>query len=220
MGSHDVLALKKRQTLISESMSRLPSQFREHHLKSMGPRKISRVTKQLCKSQALSSQETFPTWWRHQMETFSALLVLCEANSPVTGEFPSPRSVTRSFDLFFDLGLNNRLSKQSKRWWFEIPLCSLWRHCKEMIRNIGGRTNIQNLKTHSVNFVFFLFLKQNIYDWGIKRQLTGMSNFLFELIHVTIHSDIPQHYKHHSNYIPTKQTFPFTGEYILWVIIP
>ena len=111
------------------------------------------------------------------METFSALLVLCEANSPVTGEFPSQRSVTRSFDLFFDLGLNNRLSKQSKRWWFEIPLCSLWRHCKEMIRNIGGRTNIQNLKTHSVNFVFFLFLKQNIYDWGIKRQLTGMSIF-------------------------------------------
>ena len=28
-------------------------------------------------------------WWRHQMETFSALLALCEGNSPVTGEFPS-----------------------------------------------------------------------------------------------------------------------------------
>ena len=27
-------------------------------------------------------------WWRHQMETFSALLALCEGNSPVTGEFP------------------------------------------------------------------------------------------------------------------------------------
>ena len=38
--------------------------------------------------------ELFPTegvntWWRHQMETFSALLALCEGNSPVTGEFPS-----------------------------------------------------------------------------------------------------------------------------------
>ena len=28
------------------------------------------------------------TWWRHQMETFSALLALCVGNSPVTGEFP------------------------------------------------------------------------------------------------------------------------------------
>ena len=31
------------------------------------------------------------TWSRHQMETFSALLVLCAGNSPVTGEFPSER---------------------------------------------------------------------------------------------------------------------------------
>ena len=27
-------------------------------------------------------------WWRHQMETFSALLALSAGNSPVTGEFP------------------------------------------------------------------------------------------------------------------------------------
>ena len=45
------------------------------------------------------------TWWRHQMETFSTLLALCEGNSPVTGEFPSRRPVTRSFDVFFDLPL-------------------------------------------------------------------------------------------------------------------
>ena len=47
------------------------------------------------------------------METFSALLALYEGNSPVTGEFPSQRPVTRSFDiaLIFDLDLNKRLSK-------------------------------------------------------------------------------------------------------------
>ena len=28
-------------------------------------------------------------WWRHQMETFSTLLVLCERNLQVTGGFPS-----------------------------------------------------------------------------------------------------------------------------------
>ena len=44
------------------------------------------------------------------METFSALLAFCEGNSPATGEFPSQRPVTRSFDAFFDLRLNKRLS--------------------------------------------------------------------------------------------------------------
>ena len=34
-------------------------------------------------------------WWRHQMETFSALLAICAGNSPVPGEFPTQRPVTR-----------------------------------------------------------------------------------------------------------------------------
>ena len=68
-------------------------------------------------------------WRLHQMETFSALLALCAGNSPVTGEFSSQTPVTQSFDVLFDLRLNKRLSKQSWGWWFETPLCSLWRHC-------------------------------------------------------------------------------------------
>ena len=50
--------------------------------------------------------EHMSSWWRHQMETFSTLLALCEGNLPVTGGFPSQRPVTRSFDIFFDLCLN------------------------------------------------------------------------------------------------------------------
>ena len=53
------------------------------------------------------------TWWRHQMETFSALLAICAGNSPVPGEFPAQRPVTRSFGVLLDLRLNKRLSKQS-----------------------------------------------------------------------------------------------------------
>ena len=45
------------------------------------------------------------TWWRHQMETLSALLAICAGNSPVTGEFQEQRPVTRSCDVFFDLRL-------------------------------------------------------------------------------------------------------------------
>ena len=62
------------------------------------------------------------------METFSALLAICTGNLPVTGEFLSQRPVTRKFDVFFDLHLNKRLSKQSKRRWFETPSHILWRH--------------------------------------------------------------------------------------------
>ena len=39
-------------------------------------------------------------WWRHQLETFSALLAICAGNSPITGESHAQRPVTRSFDVF------------------------------------------------------------------------------------------------------------------------
>ena len=67
------------------------------------------------------------SWWRHQKETFSALLALCAGNSSVTGEFLSQRPMKRSFDVFFDLRLSKRLSKQSRLRWFEPPSRSLWR---------------------------------------------------------------------------------------------
>ena len=68
--------------------------------------KIQCPTKMAC----LASVDPKPglSWWRHRMETFSASLALCEVNSPVTGEFPSQRPVTHSFDVFVDLRLNNR----------------------------------------------------------------------------------------------------------------
>ena len=55
--------------------------------------------------------------------------VTCAGNSPVTGEFPAQRPVTRSFDVFFDLRPNKRLSKQSWGCRFETLACPLWRHC-------------------------------------------------------------------------------------------
>ena len=76
-----------------------------------------------------TSSMVYLAWWRHQMETFSALLAICAGNSPVTGEFAAQRPVTRSFDVFFDLRLNKRLSKQSWGWWFETLSRPLWRHC-------------------------------------------------------------------------------------------
>ena len=72
------------------------------------------------------------------------LLVLCAGNSPVTVEFPTQRPVTRSFDNFFDLCLNQRLSKQWKRRWFETPSRSLWRHLASKY-HLGHRWFISSL---------------------------------------------------------------------------
>ena len=68
------------------------------------------------------------------METFSALLAICAGNSPVPGEFPTQRPVTRSFDFYFDLRPNKRLSKQSLGWWFETLAPPLWRHRNGLIQ--------------------------------------------------------------------------------------
>ena len=76
------------------------------------------------------------TWWRHQMETFSALLAICVGNSSVTGEFPAQRPETRSFDFVFDMRLNKRLSRQSWGWWFDTPSHPLWRHWNESLYDI------------------------------------------------------------------------------------
>ena len=46
------------------------------------------------------------SWWRHHMETFSALLALCVGNSPVAGEFPAQRPMAQSFVFFMRASIN------------------------------------------------------------------------------------------------------------------
>ena len=57
-------------------------------------------------------------WWRHQMETFSALLAICAGST-----------VASDAELWCILCRNKRLSKQSWGWWFETPSRPLWHHC-------------------------------------------------------------------------------------------
>ena len=106
-------------------------------------------------------------WWRHQMETLSALLAICVGNSPVTGEFPTQRPVTRSFDVFFDLRLNERLSKQSWGWLFEAPSRPLWRRSNVNGPRVGLYLNTLRPRKHGRHFpgdIFIcIFLNEYIY---------------------------------------------------------
>ena len=59
-------------------------------------------------------------WWRHQMETFSALLAICAGNSPIAGEFFTQRPVSRSFGVllicaWISSWVNNRESGVLRR---------------------------------------------------------------------------------------------------------
>ena len=95
-------------------------------------------------------------WWRHQMETFSSLLAPCEGNSPVVGEFPAQRPVTRSFDVFFD-------RRQSNGWvntrgcWFETLSRPLWRHCKATGNLFTRQVELCGIYSiYIFNYLFFL----------------------------------------------------------------
>ena len=105
------------------------------------------------------------SWWRHQMETFSVLLAICAGNSPVTGEFPAQRPVTRSFDIFFGLRLNGRLSKQSWDWWFETPSRPLWRHNNVWVTSNKRR----HLSITTFQKPAWIFLFNWLFGLGIKK---------------------------------------------------
>ena len=99
-------------------------------------------------------------WWRLRMASEVWLMIfrkilpydiitssygnIFRVTGPLCGEFSSQRPVTRSFDVFFDQ--NKRLSKQSKRRWFETPSWLLWRRCNEDTRPLsqGWRLSVFN----------------------------------------------------------------------------
>ena len=69
--------------------------------------------------------------WKHVPRHW----LLCGEFSGDCGEFtghrwiPLTQTSDAELDVFFDLRLHKRLSKLSRRWWFETPSLSLWRHC-------------------------------------------------------------------------------------------
>ena len=77
---------------------------------------------------------------------------------PLCGDFtgdqwlPLTKTGNAEFDVFFDLRLNKRLSKQSWDWWFEMPSCPLWRHCNGKGRQLIFNKNHTSQKLVPVPF--------------------------------------------------------------------
>ena len=111
---------------------------------------------------------------------------LC-GESPFTGKCFAQRPVTRSFDVFFDLRLNERLSKQSWGWWFETPPHPLWCH-----------SNIELfLWMHMHEVVWFLYIVISYwitdsiknYDMLNKGFSSNMNNFITSTIYFLLNVD-------------------------------
>ena len=112
-----------------------------------------------------------------------------------TGGFPSQRPVTWSFDVFLDLRLNKRLSKQSKYRWFETPSRSLWRHCNAhdnwctqrsccMIHKIKCIICI-NVTTTPMNREAWTAFSKGSYLWCIALSVDAMAEQLYDQIITT-----------------------------------
>ena len=85
-----------------------------------------------------------------KMTSSNGNISFCEGNSPVTGEFPSQRPVTRSFDVFFELHLNKLLSKPLICRWLETSVRSLWRHSnviRRWLSILGAWPSANTIKT-------------------------------------------------------------------------
>ena len=89
-------------------------------------------------------------WWRHQMETFSALLALCAGNSTVTSEFPSKRSMTQSFPVCLICALTNG-------WANNRDAGNFRRHRAYY----DGIIMISNLHKDKPLFIYFIYMYKN-----------------------------------------------------------
>ena len=113
--------------------------------------------------------------------------------SPVNSPHKGP--VTWNLDVFFDLHLNKRFSKQSWGWWFETSSCSLWRHCNASqgvsvvsflenmivdalakprdIENLGGFSPLNSIYWGSVT-VAFQMISDKISVWSVSRYVDSV----------------------------------------------
>ena len=97
------------------------------------------------------------------------------------GEFPAQRPVTQSFEIFFDLRLNKRLSKQPWDWWFETPSWSLWHQCNGKDINVDitmppePPVTIENAYIHIFTFITQVFIS---YPQNLSTQQSLTTNLI------------------------------------------
>ena len=139
------------------------------------------------------------------METFSALLAICAGNSPVTGEFPAQRPVTRSlmFSLIFariNGWANNHEASDLRRHLahYNVIVMQFWL----------GSLNF----TESLYQKFQLALRHNNDFAPNRRQATIQTND--DLVHTPKCVTMPQRVKNDHIIVGSKERVLFCGRHI------
>ena len=104
----------------------------------------------------------FPRYW-----PFVLRIHWSPVNSPHKGQW-------RGALIFFYLRLNKRLGKQSRRWWFETPSFSLWRHCN--IKWLACRWYFER-HFHKINILCFDF-KFKVFPEGAVGNKSSLVNVM------------------------------------------
>ena len=116
---------------------------------------------------------------RHQTMMTSSNGNIFRVTGHLCWEFPAQRPVTRSFDVFFDLRLNEqRLSKQSWGWWFETPTRPLWRHSNAVGNHHADSTGAKHIDKSYLGIykLRYSFWTNRLFE---KRQGTVIRWFLY-----------------------------------------
>ena len=82
----------------------------------------------------------------------------------------------RSFDVFFDLRLNKRFSKQSRRLWFEMQSRSFWRYCNDAsfsnLHHIGTLQLVNRCWDHTVSEHQVITQNWDVNSWNKNHAIT------------------------------------------------
>ena len=121
------------------------------------------------------------TWWRHQMETFSALLVICARNSPVNSAHKGQWRGALMFPListWINAWVNNREAGDLRRYSAHYDvIVMIWSYCTARV-NIEFRSNVE-LKIYKIRYSWWAICSswcQNHYPKSFK-PLTEPRNY-------------------------------------------
>ena len=112
-----------------------------------------------------------PTWWRHQMETFSALLAFCAGNSPVPGQFPHKGQWRGALMFSLICGwtngwLNNRETVDLRRYRAHYVVTVMYTQIlRQGTLQIGNDRNINNCRRIMTTLISILYLMKPMYRW-------------------------------------------------------
>ena len=126
----------------------------------------------------------------HLSHVSVAMMTLSKGNIfRVTGPL---RGNSPSFDVFFNVHLNKRLSKQSWGWWFEISSCLLWHHCNDLTE-FPEPLFYSNLAFHQMIKCPYIHLSIGIQSWHADMKILSQIVFVLVYFGSSTYSYIMQH---------------------------